>query len=42
LSPSMTAVTFPTLIPGKRSTTCRDTMAPMTRTWRNSSDAPRK
>lgn len=26
----------------KRSTICRDTMAPMTRTWRNSSNVPRK
>ena len=26
---------------GKRSTTCRDTMVPMTRTWRNSSGVPR-
>ena len=26
----------------KRSTTCRDTMVPMTRTWRNSSGVPRK
>ena len=37
-----TAVTFPYTYSWKRSTTCLVIMVPMTRTWRNSFNVPRK